>query len=238
MAGKQEFRGKLYQILEVAESQGRKMSMEEVEKFFEEDALSEEQIGLVCDYLLSQKVAVSGYVRAAGIVKEQTEEGEAKEQKLSPEEQSYLTEYLREIGEMKADNEKDAQMAYYLPKVVEEAMRLHTEEVFLGDMIQEGNIGLVMALAEEGIAEEQVMNAVRASISALLESQNETRRQDEKMVKRVAELDEVITNMTEEYGRKVAVDEVAEELGMTEDEIADILKLAGEEVEDEETEEE
>lgn len=233
MAGKQEFREKLYQILEVAEAQGRKMSMEEVEKFFEEDALSEEQIGLVCDYLLSQKVAVSGYVKEAGVVKEQTEEEESGP-KLTAQEQSYVTEYLREIGEMSTANEKDAQMAYYLPKVVEEAMRFHTEEIFLGDMIQEGNISLVMALADESLAEEQIMDEVRAGIGALLESQSETRRQDEKMVKRVAELDEVITNMTEEYGRKVAVDEVAEQLGMSEDEIADILKLAGEEIEDDE----
>lgn len=233
MAGKQEFREKLYQILEVAEAQGRKMSMEEVEKFFEEEELSEEQIGLVCDYLLSQKVAVSGYVKEAGVVKEQTEEEESGP-KLTAQEQSYVTEYLREIGEMSTANEKDAQMAYYLPKVVEEAMRFHTEEIFLGDMIQEGNISLVMALAEESLAEEKIMDEVRAGIGALLESQSETRRQDEKMVKRVAELDEVITNMTEEYGRKVAVDEVAEQLGMSEDEIADILKLAGEEIEDDE----
>ena len=40
--------------------------------------------------------------------------------------------------------------------------------------------------------------------------------------------------MKEEYGRKVSVDEVAERLGISEDEIEDILKLAGEEVKDEE----
>ena len=40
--------------------------------------------------------------------------------------------------------------------------------------------------------------------------------------------------MKEEYGRKVCVDEVADRLGISEDEIVDILKLAGEEVKDEE----
>ena len=39
-------------------------------------------------------------------------------------------------------------MAYYLPKVVEEAVRLHHPEVFIGDMIQEGNIVLMLALKE------------------------------------------------------------------------------------------
>lgn len=237
MAGKQEFREKLYDILEAAQNQGRKMTIEEVEKFFEEDQLSKEQIGLVCEYLLSQKVAVSGYEKATGTIKEQSEEQDEAE-KLREEEQRYLDEYLKELAEMKTDDPQGAQMSYYLPKVAEEAVKLHHPEIFLGDMIQEGNMSLVMALAEEEQDEAQIMEKVRAGMMALLESQDETRRQDKKMVERVAELDEIIKNMTEEYGRKVAVDEVAEKLGISEEEIADILKLAGEDVEDEEVEEE
>ena len=42
-----------------------------------------------------------------------------------------------------------------------------------------------------------------------------------------------IKSMKEEYGRKVSVDEVAERMGITEDTVEDILKLAGEEVKDE-----
>ena len=39
--------------------------------------------------------------------------------------------------------------------------------------------------------------------------------------------------MKEEYGRKVSGDEGAERMGITEDTVEDILKLAGEEVKDE-----
>ena len=53
------------------------------------------------------------------------------------------------------------------------------------------------------------------------------------MVERVKELDEVIKDMKEEYGRKVSVEEVAERMGVTEDEIEDILKLAGEDTKEE-----
>lgn len=42
--------------------------------------------------------------------------------------------------------------------------------------------------------------------------------------------------MSEEMGRKVAVDEVAEKLGISEAQIADILKLAGEEIDSAEDE--
>ena len=52
------------------------------------------------------------------------------------------------------------------------------------------------------------------------------------ILERVSELDETIKGMSEELGRKVSVEEVADRLGITEAEIEDILKLAGEEVKD------
>ena len=48
------------------------------------------------------------------------------------------------------------------------------------------------------------------------------------MVERVSELEETIQNMKEEFGREVSAEEVAERLGVTEEELVDILKLAGE----------
>ena len=68
----------------------------------------------------------------------------------------------------------------------------------------------------------------------MLEAHTEEKRRDNKMVERVSDLDETIQSMKEEYGRKVSVDEVAERMGITEDAVEDILKLAGEEVKDEE----
>ena len=49
MAGRLEFKEKLGDILKEAIAQGGEMQKEEVEKFFAEDGLSEEQIDLVCD---------------------------------------------------------------------------------------------------------------------------------------------------------------------------------------------
>ena len=210
MADRLEFKEKLAGILALAEGQNGKITVDEVEKYFEEDGLSQEQMNLVCDYLLSMKMAVVGYKQTGGTVKEAEKE---EKQPLSAEEQKYVEEYLRGLGDMKEETQEEVRMAYYLPKVVEEAVRLHHPEVFIGDMIQE---------------------QVRAGMMASLESQTEVKRRDHKMVEKVTELDEAIKSMKEEYGRKVSVDEVAERLGISEDEIEDILKLAGEEVKDEE----
>ena len=153
--------------------------------------------------------------------------------KLSTEEQAYLVEYRRSIEEIQKKTAKEPmeeKMAYYLPKIVDEALKMHRGNVFLGDMIQEGSLSLVLALSQTE-EETKIMEKVRAGIDVLLESQDETTRRDHRMVEKVSDLDQAIRDMTEENGRKVAVDEVADKLGITEAEIADILKLAGEEVE-------
>ena len=233
MADRLEFKEKLAGILALAEGQNGKITVDEVEKYFEEDGLSQEQMNLVCDYLLSMKMAVIGYKQVGGTVKEAESE---EQQPLSPDEQKYVEEYLRSLGDMNEETPEEVRMAYYLPKVVEEAVRLHHPEVFIGDMIQEGNIVLMLALKEirKEKDEEEILEQVRAGMLASLESQTEVKRRDHKMVEKVTELDETIKSMKEEYGRKVSVDEVADRLGISEDEIEDILKLAGEEVKDEE----
>ena len=81
--------------------------------------------------------------------------------------------------------------------------------------------------------EELILEEIRAGMLAMAEAQDETKRQDGKMVARVAELDEAIQSLKEEMGRKVSIDEVAERMGISEDEVEDILKLAGEDVKEE-----
>lgn len=65
---------------------------------------------------------------------------------------------------MNEETPEEVRMAYYLPKVVEEAVRLHHPEVFIGDMIQEGNIVLMLALKEirKEKDEEEILEQIRA----------------------------------------------------------------------------
>lgn len=244
MSDRLEFRGKLQGILELAESQEKKITLEEVETYFEDEQLSREQIELVCDYLLSQKIAVSGYEKTGGILSgpKQVEVQEEPCPILTEEEQRYVESYLEELGEMKAGSEEEARLLYYFPKVVELAVKLNRSQVFIGDVIQEGNVSLMLALKESDsrndreLEEQEIMDQIRAGMLALVEEQTEVKRQDKKMVEQVSELDETIQSMSEEMGRKVAVDEVAEKLGISEAQIADILKLAGEEIDSAEDE--
>lgn len=229
MADRAQFQKKLGELLAVAASQNNKMTSQEVQAFFQDDNLTDEQMNLVHEFLMSQKVEVIGYTGGG-----QKPEKEEEKDTLSQQEKDYVAEYLIDIEKMAKQTEEEVKLAYYLPKVVEEAVKLHMPGIFIGDVIQEGNVSLMLYLGENKKATEaEVLEQVRAGIRVMLESHTEEKRRDKKMVERVNDLDETIKSMKEEYGRKVSVDEVAERMGITEDTVEDILKLAGEEVKDE-----
>lgn len=249
MNGKTEFLNKLNGLVAMAKGQGDQITIDEVKAYFSDTDLTEEQMELVFDYLLAQKVVVKGYIKMT----------EAAEEKVTytEEEQSYLKEYLNDLQAFKGahDGEKEALFQklldgdasaknrlteIYLKEVVEIAKEMYHPEIFLGDLIQEGNVGLILGLdmlTDVETAHETIINQVKQCIQMLIEEHTEVKSRDNKMVEKVTMLDESIKALTEEMGRKVSIDELAVYMGMTEEEIEDILRLTGEDSEDEEEEE-
>ena len=80
MNEKKEFLEKLSGLLQLAQGQGNEIAIEEVKAYFSEDALTEEQMDLVFEYLMAQKISVKGYVKM----------GSELETELTGEEQTYL----------------------------------------------------------------------------------------------------------------------------------------------------
>ena len=252
MNDKARFLEKLSGLLALAKGQESRITIEEVKAYFSEDALTEEQMELVFDYLLAQKISVIGYVKM-DIGEEE------KEVEYTEEEKAYLKEYemdlqaisqatpeeLEELYRQAMDGEEVAKnrlVEVYLKEVVEIAKQMYEPEVFLGDLIQEGNLGLVLGVemltSVQTVAQARdiITRQIRQSIQMLLEEQNELNSRDKKMVEKVQALDEAITALTEELGRKVTIDELAIYMGMEIEEIEDILKLTGEESDTDEEE--
>lgn len=228
MAERLEFREKLAGILTLCESQNSITDKATVEAYFAEDNLSAEQMEFVFDYLLSKKVIVKGYVKAGGSIKnaENTEEPI----RYTQEEQDYLNLYEQDLkGLRDGDPLKEL-----LPAILTMAKEMHRADIYIGDLVQEGNMGLMLAMEDHADDTEALLSMAKESMQALLESQEETKKQDNRMVEKVNDLDEQIKKLSDELGRKVSVDELEEFAGITEDEISNILKLAGEELPPEE----
>lgn len=222
MENRVQFLEKLAGLLKVCMEKGNVIEKEEVEEFFKEDNLSEEQMVLVFDYLLAQKVLVKRYVKA-GEVFEKTEKPTVN---LSEEEKEYLKAYEADLKGLKGND----LLTVMFPEVIEVAKEMHSPEVFIGDLIQEGNMGLMTAVSYGETEKESLLLAVKESMQMYLESQTEMKLQDRKMADKVNHLEEEIKKLTEEMGRKVTIDELSHFMDIEEEEIEDILRLAGEEV--------
>ena len=227
MSGAAQFQKKLVEMLSLCKEHGDEIEREEVEIFFKEEHLTEEQMNLVYDYLLSQKVLVKGYTK----VVDDEEAGDDSE-KFSCEEIEFLKQYEEDM-QMMPENDP---MRTLLPKVVKIAKELSRPEIFLGDLIQEGSFGLVLGM-HQGADEETLLQMARESMQEMVEAQTEVKIQDQKMADKVNDLDEKIKELTKEMGRKITVDELAEFLEISEDEIEAIIRLAGEDLEETEEKE-
>lgn len=241
-----QFLEKLQGLITLARKNGQKITIEEVKQYFREEVLNEEQLALVFDYLLSQKIVVKGYLKMETHKEEQNN--------FSEEEKVYLREYLKEIAVVTEEAEGERNILFaktiagddaartrltetYLKEVVEIAKEMHRPGMFLGDLVQEGNVGLIVgiaALEDQDNAHETILAEIRQAMQALLEEQADAKSKDEKMVEKVTMLNESIQTLTQELGRKVSIDELAVYTGMTEEEIEDVLRLLGEETEEEE----
>ena len=243
MEKRTEFLNKLNGLVSLAKEKENRINIDEVKAYFHEDSLNEEQLELVFDYLLAQKVVVQGYFKMP--------DEEEETITYSEEEQAYLKEYLKDLEAFKDMDENEKNILFekvlqgdrvakqrltevYLKTVVEIAQKMYHPEVFLGDLIQEGNVGLILGLdmlSDVANAQETIVRCIRENIQLLIEEYTEVSQRDKKMIEKVSALDEGIKTLTEELGRKVTIDELAIHLGMTEEEIEDVLRLMGEESE-------
>ena len=249
MEARAEFLKKLNGMVAVAKSQGDQITIDEVKKYFADTGLTEEQLEMVFDYLLAQKVVVKGYIKMAESVEEKYT--------YTEEEEAYLKEYQNDLKAFQEERQGERDMLFqkllagdatvknrlteiYLQGVVEIAKEMYHPEIFLGDLIQEGNVGLILGLdmlVDIDTGHDTIMNQVKQCIQMLIEEHTEVKSRDNKMVEKVTMLDESIKALTEELGRKVTIDELAVYMGMTEEEIDDILRLMGEDSEEAEEEE-
>lgn len=245
------FREMLKEIRELADQKGNVLTEEEVRNFFEDACPQEEQMQLIFDYLTGQNIQILGY--------EGKEQEDLAEQEdgfmITPEEESeYLSFYEEELQNIQgaSDEERDQLICdaiqgdalaksrlieLYLPTVAKIAKKYEKKELPLADLIQEGNVGLMIAVdaLEESMKIQEVQifleEQIKKAIEEAMEQQRDRRHAGEKIAGRVNYLNEVIHNLEEDLEHKVSLEELSAYLEMPTEEIEDILRMAGDEIE-------
>ena len=231
----------LEKVRELAKEQGNCVSEQQVQEAFAALELSSEQLQLVYDYLLKHKIGIGQPVNP--------------DDYLTDEERNYLQDYLDEIAGMPTytdgqiegytisamAGDVDAQnrlTEIYLKNVVEIAKLYTGQGVLLEDLIGEGNVALAFGVGmlgslehpseAQGMLAKLIMNAMEEYIAENAENE----KTDQKVVDRVNKVGEQAKALAEEFGRKVTVDELAQETGMSRDKIREALRMSGFRMED------
>lgn len=253
------FREMLSEVKALADSRGNQLTVQEIDEFFANTHLEKEQMELVYEYLKSQMIHVVGYEKvnkkASAIIAGEEQEPEEKPAEEEEKErwggiELYLEE-LEQIEKIDAKEElllfqkassgdtnaKNKLIELYLPMVCELAGEFEGEEYLVEDLIQEGNIGLMMAVdrleESDSLAayQAQLMNGVNQYMQDILKEQNDFQAMGKGIAQKVNHLSEAIRNLEEDLEHKVSVEELSAYLEMPLEEIRDILKMAGDELE-------
>ncbi len=160
---REQFQKKLEELGRLAKEKENRLRAEEVREFLGEMELTEEQYQLVFAYLASRLVTVEGYIPAA------PEKNPNEKPELTEEEKIFLAQYREELSclefldeealeelcwevEESADDGVRARLTeQLLPVVLEIAQSFTGRGLPLGDLVQEGNVGLLLALETLGL---------------------------------------------------------------------------------------
>ena len=230
----------LERVKEIAKDQGNCISVEQVQKEFEVLGLNNDQLQMVYDYLIKHKIGIGQPVNI--------------DDYLSDEEKDYLQTYLDEIaglpqvseGEKEAitlsamAGDPDAQgrlTEIYLPDVIEIAKLYTGQGVLLEDLIGEGNvavaIGVTMLGCLENASEAQGMlgKMIMDAMENYIEETASNEKADQKIVDKVNKVLDVAKELSDELKRKVTVEELMQETGMSRSKIMEAIRFSGNNIE-------
>ena len=102
------------------------------------------------------------------------------------------------------------------------------------DLISEAYLGLAEALNEygENADEDLLDDRIREHLRAVISAEREQAESDQYLIDKVASLGASIGKLTKELGTKPNLDELSNVMGLSQDEVIQVLKLAGEDVDD------
>lgn len=235
-----QFAKALEAVRKKAKEQNNCISKDQVEEAFAPFALPEEQMEMVYQYLRQHKIGIGEQIDL--------------DEYLQDEEKDYLEHYLEELralpevseGEKEAitlsamAGDIDAQRKLteiYLPEVAEIAKLYAGQGVYLEDLVGEGNVAVAMAVtmlgALEHAAEAQGMigKLIMDAMEEYIAENAQESQKDKRIADKVNKVADAANELYEELHRKVTVEELMAETGLSRKAIEDAIRMSGDKIE-------
>lgn len=246
------FRERLTELKELADSKENILTKAEIQEFFRETPLEDSHFELIYEYLKGQRIQIADTEEEAEEARETENPGSLSfylsdlenvsgrvfqamqdgKPALPPEEELALFARLA-AGDEEA---KERLIELYLPVVCGIAEDYKGSELPVEDLIQEGNIGLLTALDSfekmDSLAAYQacLLNGINRTMEDAIRAGKDYHEMGEQIAERANHLNEAVKNLEEDLGHKVSVEELSAYLEMPAEEIRDILRMAGDEI--------
>ncbi|MCI6868331.1 MAG: hypothetical protein MR871_10390 [Lachnospiraceae bacterium] len=236
------FREMLSEIKKAANETGDVITQDKIKEILAGIPLEEEHFKLIYNYLSEQNIRV---VDSLEELEEQPQEDGGSlalylDELMSLERE--VTEDERELMLQAMEQEagaKERLIESYLPLICEMASGYEGDDVLAEDLIQEGNLGLLMAIESLGQLKNEspaacrahIINSINEAMEQMIDSSRKTKKMDEGIVSRVSHLDEAIRNLERDLEHKVSAEELSAYLEMPLEEIKDVLRMAGDQIE-------
>lgn len=235
-----EFGRTLEEVKKKARAQQNFITKKEVEEAFRTLSLSDEQMEMVYDYLRQNKIGVDEPADVDAILQE--------------EERNYLDSYLEALAAIPSVTEGEREaitlsaMAgdadavrrlteLMLPEVPQIAKLYTGQGVSIEDLIGEGNVALSLGVTmlgalehaheAQGMLGKMMMDAMEDFIAASVAEE----KNDQKIADKVNKVADAANALQEELRRKVTVEELMEESGLSGKAIEDAIRISGGKIE-------
>lgn len=208
--------------------------------------LSEDQIRLIYKYLDEEHIIVEDYQP------HDTRTVTPDKPALTGEEKAYFQMYLQDLEDVRPCTESEEKILVSqllggdesvqnrliegnLHRVLKLAGARVGRGVLIGDLVQEGNMALVLAIEEYCAAGVRIQgeplarfleSRIDQAMKALVQEQGSFDRAGEQMAREANRLLEVTETLEEELGREVTLAELAEGMKLSEDEVENILRVS------------
>lgn len=246
MLDKIAFMETLHSVQEVARTSLTPLSKEEIQTYFKDMELTKEQEEMVYQYLLHPQEETVSESEDEPETENGAENGAEAERAVSARFQMYLDE----LGDIPMISKEQEALLYeklaqgeeqaiaelstqWLKHVVEIASSYKADELLLDDMVQEGNIGLLMGLQsllgkEESNPKKILEQFVREAIENYAEEESGEGEQENTILAKVSLVHEAKETLAKELGSEPSIRQLAEYTRISEEEISDIVSLAKE----------
>lgn len=250
MGNQARFKEALGDLLMIAEASGHQVTEEQIQECFSEWELSEEQWKLIYSYLELNQISVEGHDTdreslsyLKGGAEEKAEEKKA--DKLTGEDSRCYQMYLEEIKTIKAISEAELGKLLlalaagdrqarnrlaegHLRRVVELAREYAGRGVLMADLVQEGNMALLMAMEtfEKGDFGVHITREICSAMDAAIAEQTGQDDTGSYLASQANAMMKATEELVEELGREATLAEVAKKMNLSEDMTRDIMKIS------------